>query len=328
MKLPFQLSTITWLCPDTKEQQPLNTVVDIHESPIPMEPSIGVGVIDLSSFHFSIKVIHTRIFFNPQLSQKVVPIAHFQAALTDNMLEFYFLNKGTLIIENQQSHEKLRLGCNVLLSRNLSEVDYICSVETSSDFELASISISTQTLNEFLGKELANSLLKKLKISSVHSNSILNLPAHFKNLLFEGLKAQGPDKVHKIYIQSVLLELLYQLINYLTTKLPSVNSSNRHKVMQLHDSLIKIDGRTPSIDVMAKQNNISAKTMTDNFRRIYGQSIRSYFIDVKLTKAHQDLVQNKMSIKEIAYKAGYSHVNNFSNAFKRKYAYTPGSIRK
>ena len=48
----------------------------------------------------------------------------------------------------------------------------------------------------------------------------------------------------------------------------------------------------------------------------------------RLAQAHSALVQSAVSIKQLAARLGYAHVSNFAIAFKRRYGYPPGSLRR
>jgi len=47
----------------------------------------------------------------------------------------------------------------------------------------------------------------------------------------------------------------------------------------------------------------------------------------RLEQARLAIEKGRQPLKVIAYKVGYSHVNHFITAFKRKYNCTPGSLR-
>jgi AraC-like DNA-binding protein len=48
----------------------------------------------------------------------------------------------------------------------------------------------------------------------------------------------------------------------------------------------------------------------------------------RLDQAYDALMTTDVPIKLIAVNLGYSHVNHFSNAFRKKFGYPPGSLRR
>ena len=57
-------------------------------------------------------------------------------------------------------------------------------------------------------------------------------------------------------------------------------------------------------------------------------AIYSFFTDHRLSQAHAALQQSKISIKQLDAMLGYAHVSNFTIAFKRKFGYPPGSLKR
>jgi AraC-like DNA-binding protein len=60
----------------------------------------------------------------------------------------------------------------------------------------------------------------------------------------------------------------------------------------------------------------------------YGESIFSFLTNYRLEQARMAIEKSGQPLKVIAHRIGYSHVNHFITAFKRKYNYTPGSLRQ
>jgi AraC-like DNA-binding protein len=50
--------------------------------------------------------------------------------------------------------------------------------------------------------------------------------------------------------------------------------------------------------------------------------------DHRLAQAHALLQTEQISMKVLAARLGYSHVNHFIAAFRKKFGYPPGSLRK
>jgi AraC-like DNA-binding protein len=73
---------------------------------------------------------------------------------------------------------------------------------------------------------------------------------------------------------------------------------------------------------------MSARALNDGFKELYGQSIHAYLVDRQLDQAHRDLEETDIAMKVLAVQAGYCHVVNFSAAFKRRFGYPPGELRR
>lgn len=86
------------------------------------------------------------------------------------------------------------------------------------------------------------------------------------------------------------------------------------------------------------QESISIKTLSKNFgindyktkagfKLLFNIPVISFLTGVRLEKATQLLMNPREPISSIAEQVGYSHSNNFSVAFKRKYKMTPMEYR-
>ncbi|MHA7579275.1 AraC family transcriptional regulator [Paenibacillus vandeheii] len=63
------------------------------------------------------------------------------------------------------------------------------------------------------------------------------------------------------------------------------------------------------------------------FRKVYGQSPRAYLSSIKLQEAKVLIEQPKLSLSEIAWKLGYTHLSHFSRQFKRWTGQSPLQYR-
>ncbi len=64
------------------------------------------------------------------------------------------------------------------------------------------------------------------------------------------------------------------------------------------------------------------------FKKTTGRTLLEYFQNAKLKKAKSLLLEDKLTVSEIAELLNYSSVYAFSKAFKKKYAVSPTGIRK
>ena len=59
------------------------------------------------------------------------------------------------------------------------------------------------------------------------------------------------------------------------------------------------------------------------FRRLFGATAFELLRNERLAHAEVALHEPHASLKEIAFRVGYNHVNNFINAFARRYGAPP-----
>ena len=74
--------------------------------------------------------------------------------------------------------------------------------------------------------------------------------------------------------------------------------------------------------------NLSVRTLNDEFKAEYGKPIQTFITDHRLNEAHAAIISTDIPLKSVALRLGYTHTNHFLTAFKKKFGYSPGSLRK
>ena len=81
------------------------------------------------------------------------------------------------------------------------------------------------------------------------------------------------------------------------------------------------------VDAICEAGFISPSGLQRAFLQHFGVSPKQYVIKLRLHKALQLLVENKLSVKEVAFACGFTDEKYFSRAFKAKYGYPPSQLR-
>lgn len=64
------------------------------------------------------------------------------------------------------------------------------------------------------------------------------------------------------------------------------------------------------------------------FKSKTGKTVIEYLHDIKIGQACKLLLENKLTISEIAYQCGFNNISNFNRIFKRKTNFTPSAYYK
>ena len=83
-----------------------------------------------------------------------------------------------------------------------------------------------------------------------------------------------------------------------------------------------------TLDNMAKQFHISKSSLTTNFKKMTGLTIKEYVRLYRIRKARQLLLKTNLSITEIALQTGFGNVTYFERVFKTFYEMSPLRFRK
>lgn len=80
------------------------------------------------------------------------------------------------------------------------------------------------------------------------------------------------------------------------------------------------------LEEIAQSVGMSVSSLQRVFKKNFGQTVVMYVRLRRLTIARRAIEEEKVSIGEAAYLAGYKHTSNFSIAFKRTFGISPGAL--
>ena len=78
----------------------------------------------------------------------------------------------------------------------------------------------------------------------------------------------------------------------------------------------------------ARMCNMSKSKLSELFHSIYGYTIVEFIKNCRIDKAKRLLLENDLSIQQIASAVGYSHQSSFTYIFKQHVGCTPREYRK
>jgi AraC-like DNA-binding protein len=203
-------------------------------------------------------------------------------------------------------------------------------LDTSTDVEMTALLVTQNTLQTFIGAQAARQLLRGLGLARTCKVRLASIPLHVTQPLRECLSSGSVGSLHTLFAQSKVLEYLWKLATYVESCKPPEHLEPREleTIRTLHDYLMHLEGDMPTLKMLAQKFGESPQCLNQSFLREYGQSIYTMVSGHRLAQAHKALTETGVPIKAIATRLGYSHVNHFSHAFKVKFGYTPGSLRR
>lgn len=82
----------------------------------------------------------------------------------------------------------------------------------------------------------------------------------------------------------------------------------------------------PTLSQLAKQFGLEVYQLKRGFKSHFGVSVYQYYQEERLNLSQSLILHTNLSLKEIAYRCGYSMYINFYKAFKKKYGYPPSAL--
>lgn len=304
---------------------------DFSRTPLPMPP--GIGKVWFSSIQLPLDVVLRRVShsFQPEMTGRLIRFAHVTENMAEPVLCIQSLKSGRVVVDDARVSEEFVFGPNGSMFQYSDRLDQVVKLDTSGEIDAFIVVMGRSVLDELLGEWMAESLLKGLFLAALPSAAVVRIPLELSNILYSSIPASLSGNIRKLFIQTRILEYISALAEHVgtTVESPQLRPNKERIIQQLREDLMQLDGKVPTLNELGRLYGMSPRLLSDEFKRYNaGQSIFSFIAEHRLIEAHLVLQQTDIPMKAIAAKLGYSHVNNFINAFRKKFAYSPGRLRK
>jgi len=297
----------------------------------PIPPEVGKGGYEALELAMGMSLVRTTFEFSPAMAGQWLPLLETDAEYKEPSFQVMTFRGGRGSVKEDFPPSYLAFSPGMDLFRHTQHYRSAFAADGSFSGEAHHLSLSRTMLNQLIGAVLGDSLLARLSIAPLPSIAVRAVPLHVSQLLVNAISHLFVGQTRKLYCQAKLLEYLAALVHHVcgsTVGGPEPNQQAKQRARDIHDKMLAFEGRFPTLDELAQQYGRSAKLLNEEFEAEFGQSIYSFFTDHRLSQAHTALQHSEISIKQLAAKMGYGHVSNFTIAFKRKFGYPPGSVRK
>jgi AraC-like DNA-binding protein len=202
-------------------------------------------------------------------------------------------------------------------------------VEGGMTSEMRSVTVPDDTLKMLLGESVAEGLLSHLGLSLQRPTVVHTMPLHVSAPLRDAMSSKFLGSAQKLYAQARVFDYLAGLLDHVQpAKFASPKRSTDKKMADLHQHLISLQGQMPTLTELSMAFGLPARRLNGDFAAKFGRSIYSFIHDHRLVQAHAILLSEPIALKTLAVRLGYSHVNHFNAAFKMKFGYPPGSLKR
>lgn len=136
-----------------------------------------------------------------------------------------------------------------------------------------------------------------------------------------------------MYLQSKCIELLalqahaYEELSGKTQLPSSITAGDIERIHYAQAYLLEHSLQPPSLTQLARITGINEFKLKKGFREVFNNTVYGYLADHKLSEAREMLLYQHTPIKEVADQLGYSSVQHFSKAFKKKFGISPGQAK-
>ncbi|MDY0780761.1 substrate-binding domain-containing protein [Tenacibaculum sp. IB213877] len=152
--------------------------------------------------------------------------------------------------------------------------------------------------------------------------SVLN--QSLKTLLYNRKKLQ------RFYNEHLATVIPTEIVKKKTTKKTEKRKDIEREFLENINSLIlkNLDDSTFTVEILAEELGISRVQLYRKTKAVLGLSISDHMQGIRLQKSKEMLLDDSLSIADVAYSVGFSSPNYFSTAFKNKYNKSPNQFKK
>lgn len=242
----------------------------------------------------------------------------------------YFLDPAIFTVRNRKKHIGLNGPRNNMFLT--SEVSMDFSVVPKQPFYVLDITFTYSWLTEQLGdadpsffngfNDYVNrnssqilmeacsaeeyKLLNEVEVSMVaDSENILFIRSRVYNLIISFFK-KAVDSRHKKLIQTTL---------------------HYDQIVQAEKLLLENLKKPPKIEEIARKVNLSVSSLIRQFKLMYGKGVYEYYVQRKMELAKKMILENKVTVKEMAEMLGYKQSSPFIAAFAKQHGCNPGTLK-
>lgn len=211
-------------------------------------------------------------------------------------------------------------------------------VDKQRGFELMALAFSTDRFLDIAangGRVLDNLANEVAGGKGAYLNKKVNPPITTRMLMVleEIRQCRFTGGVKKLFLQSKALELLalqceqYERVEHVRTDSFMVSAADREKIHYAKDLLLKNMQDPPSLAELSRSAGLNEFKLKNGFRQVFDNTVFGYLNDHRMDYARKMIVTQEYSLTEIAEQLGFSSIQHFSLAFKKKFGVSPSKMK-
>lgn len=135
----------------------------------------------------------------------------------------------------------------------------------------------------------------------------------------------------KIFLEAKIIELLLLQFEQLTENTPyhtTLKKADVEKIYAVREFLLHHIDSDKTLVSLAHLVGTNEFTLKKGFKELFGTTVFGFWNDVKMEHAKKLILDQNMTIGEVSDVIGYKNQRHFSDAFKRKFGFSPSKLKK
>lgn len=135
------------------------------------------------------------------------------------------------------------------------------------------------------------------------------------------------------YAHAKAVELMCLLVDHIRsdgrrTRGGDPQSRREARLYEAREILTERYAEAITLEQLARQVGLNRLALTSGFRELFGTSVYDYLQKVRMERAYEVLLNESLTIAQVAEAVGYGHACNFSTAFRARFGCTPQQARQ
>jgi len=294
-------------------------------------PSIGAGYIYSRSINKSLSYVVMDFELKKDLNLNRMGTSDFGILLYFNQVDVTEFFK--VVSQQEMIKEQTKLRRNIFLSSTNTDLEVTFS--KGSHMRRVGIYFAPAMIRRFIKKDA------KIYLTSYTQNPLLNVNKEligfeYRKILDEIYKTDFNSDISLLILHNRILLLTEKFFQKLLAR--SISSDN--KINKLNradlDALETVERalskeeleKFPSITKLSTLARMSTSKLKNKFKEVYGMKLYEFYNKNRLQKAREWIEAGDTSVKEAAYKVGFSSLSNFSKAFKKEFGLLPKELKQ
>lgn len=300
---------------------------DIESMDMRIPKHLGVATMQTEKLPLGMTLFHGTHKFTPEARGTLIPLTKFEGNFPEVTFSVQLAFGGQFCHHENIPKKIIVFKPGLALFRYSEKMEVTSYLDGSDDSEMIGFSISRTALNLLMGEEDATLILNALKLNAPPALEIHKISSQTSGIMLSALSKNLVGQSKKLHIQEKILEFFSSLHDVINFEKHGIEH-NKSISERIKDYLLSVNGKITTLDELSAEFKISARYLNQVFQNEYNETIASFLSNHRLMQAKLLLETSKIPMKVIAANIGYSHVNHFITAFKRKFGYSPGSLRK
>lgn len=185
----------------------------------------------------------------------------------------------------------------------------------------------TQLIDLFIAQVDKNNFVRLVEDGIPISPQMLHILEEMRSCRKKGIQRQYFMKGRTM----ILLQLLFEWIDQEETQSDmsgSFGETDANLFYTIQDFIVKNTREFYTIEQLAIKFGVNEYKLKKEFKNIFGMGLFQFATKVHIREAISLLKTTDLSIKEIAFRTGYSSPSSFSVAFKKQCGTAPNQFRK